>query len=183
MQNITEDKKAQLLLELSKQEIETSLELLKRSEYSKNEASKMAKIGYQEYDPITNTYLWSDYIYNVLELNPKNGVPPLHDILPIFDKETQEKIKKAAYEMDYKGLPCDFEMRFINLKKEEVWLRYVAQPVFNDEDKVIGKKGLLHNITDAKKAQFELELSKQKIQTSLELLEKSEYSKNWLFTR
>ena len=178
MQNITEDKKAQLLLELSKQEIETSLELLKRSEYSKNEASKMAKIGYQEYDPITNTYLWSDYIYNVLELNPKNGVPPLHDILPIFDKETQEKIKKAAYEMDYKGLPCDFEMRFINLKKEEVWLRYVAQPVFNDEDKVIGKKGLLHNITDAKKAQFELELSKQKIQTSLELLEKSEYSKN-----
>ena len=178
MQDITEAKKAQLQLELSKQEVENSLELLKRSEYSKNEVSKIAKIGYQEYDIVTSTYIWSDYIYYILEFDSQNGVPPLHKILPKFDEESQKKIAQAALDIDTNGIPCDIQVKFINLKKEEVWLRYVAQPVYNEESSVVGRKGVLYNITDAKLTQLELEFSKEEIQTSLDLLENNRHSLN-----
>jgi PAS domain S-box-containing protein len=176
VQDITESKKARQELEFSKQKIQTTLELLERSEYSKNEMSKVAKIGYQDYDIETSSYLWSDYMYHVLEFDIKKGVPPVNDILSIFDEEDKKKIEKSTLEINSKGTPSDLELKYINSKKEEVWVRYIAQPVYDKQNKIVGRKGVLHNITDAKKAQFELELSKQKIQTSLDLLEKRKHS-------
>ncbi|WP_158840115.1 PAS domain-containing protein [Polaribacter sp. L3A8] len=170
LQDITESKKAQHQLEVSTQKIQTSLELLERSEYSKNEMSKVAKIGYQDYDIDTDTYVWSDYMYQVLEFDKKDGVPTLDQILPIFDKESQEKIAKASLDIDLSGLASDLTVRYINSKKEEVWLRYLAHPVYNKENNIVGRKGVLHNITDYKKALLELEISKQKIKDSLDLL-------------
>ncbi|PQJ68944.1 PAS domain-containing protein [Polaribacter butkevichii] len=170
MQDITASKKAQFALELSKEKIQTSLELLKRSEYSKNEMSKVAKIGYQDYDIETNTYIWSDYMYQVLEFDKKEGVPPLSTILSIFDEESQKKITQAALQVDLKGVATDIELKFINTKKEEVWLRYIAHPVYNKQNEIVGRKGVLHNVTESKKALLELEVSKQKIEDSLKLL-------------
>ncbi|WP_343328301.1 PAS domain-containing protein [Polaribacter staleyi] len=178
MQDITASKKAQFALELSKEKIQTSLELLKRSEYSKNEMSKVAKIGYQDYDIETNTYIWSDYMYNVLEFDRKEGVPHLNKILSIFDKESQNKIAKASLDVDSKGLSSDIEVKYINSKKEEIWLRYLAQPVYNKQNEIVGRKGILHNITESKKALLELEVSKQKIEDSLHLLAIKERSMN-----
>jgi PAS domain S-box-containing protein len=157
---------------------ENSLKLLEKSENSLNEAGKVAKIGYQEYDIATDTYTWSDYAYDLYGLDRREKVPSIKQIISIFDDNSQKKIKKAALNLTSNGIPCDIELRGINLKKEEIWVRYVAKAVHNDQNEVIGRRGVLQNITASKKAQLELELSKQKIQTSLDLLEKSEYSKN-----
>ncbi|WP_373941586.1 hypothetical protein OEG92_18550 [Polaribacter sejongensis] len=50
MQDITAFKKAQFEEELSKEKIQSSLELLEKKDYALNEVSRMAKIGYWEYN-------------------------------------------------------------------------------------------------------------------------------------
>ena len=177
-QDITASKKAQLELELSKQEIETSLSELEKSEYTKNEASKIAEIGYHEYDIAADVFIWSEYLYDIFGFDKTKRIPPREEILPLFDKESQKKMKQATLDLDFKGIPYDLELKITNLKNEVVWVRNIAEPVYNENNELIGRRGVTQNITSSKKAQLDLELSKEDIQTSLELLEKSEYSKN-----
>ncbi|MGJ8744321.1 PAS domain-containing protein [Polaribacter sp.] len=176
VQNITDSKKAQLELELSKQKIQTSLDLLKRKEFALEEVSAIAKIGYWEYDNDHVNVIWSDYHYEIFGLDPEKGIPPREELFAFFDKESQEKIREGNLNLVSQGISFDIELKLINLKKEEVWVRNVVQPVYNQQIKVVGRRGLLQNITDYKRAQIELELSKEKIQTSLNLLEKSQHS-------
>ncbi|QXP71560.1 PAS domain-containing protein [Polaribacter sp. R2A056_3_33] len=178
LQNITGSKEAQQELELSKEKIENALKLLEKKEYSLRKASEIAKIGYQEYDNATDTFIWSDYVYDILRFDIKKGIPSREDVIAIFDDESVEKYTKATQELIKNGTPLDCELRLVTNDKEEVWVRNFGQPVYNKHNEIIGRRGVLQDITASKKAQFELEVSKKNIQTSLELLEKSEYSKN-----
>ena len=174
--NITDSKRAQLEIQLSQQKIKTSLELLKNKEIALHKISSIAKIGYWEYSIDNVNAIWSDYHYEIFGLNPKDGIPPREKLLSYFDEKSQEKIEKANLKLHTEGIAFDIEVRLINQKNKEVWVRNVVQPVYNQQNKVIGRRGLLQDITETKKAQLELELSKQKIQESLELLEKRKYS-------
>ncbi|TXD45868.1 PAS domain S-box protein [Polaribacter sp. IC073] len=163
-------------LKISKQNIEISLELLAKRKYSMDEASKIAKMGYHEYDIATDTFIWSEYLYLIFGLDPKKRVPSRKKVVSFFDKKSKEKLTQATLELDYKGIPYDIELKLINQKDEEVWVRNVTQPVYNLQNKIIGRRGVTQDITDYKKGQLKLELSKLKIQTTLELVEKNEYS-------
>ncbi len=178
MQDITDTKNAQFELELSRQEIETSLNLLEKSENAKNEASKIAKIGYWENDIATNDYIWSDYIYHIFGVDPKEEVPPGEEIVSLFDKESQEKMAKSLLELDSNGTPVDIELKLINFKNEVFWVRNVAQAVYNDQNEIVGRRGVTQDITDSKKAQLELENSKIEIENSLSKLERSEFTRD-----
>jgi PAS domain S-box-containing protein len=175
-QDITDIKTSQFELEFSNIKIREALELLEKSEYSKKEASKVAKIGYWEYNSVTDTVIWSEYIYHIFGFNAKKAPRPLKETVKIFDKESQNKIIKAALDLNMRGASYDIELKFINLDKEEIWVRSVAQPVYNKQNEIVGRRGVLQNITASKKTQLDLELSKQKIQTALELVEENEYS-------
>lgn len=167
-----------LLFYLNAKSIKKSLLLAEKREFSLKEASKVAKIGYQEYDMDTNTFSWSDYVYHLFGFDPKDGMPALEEVMSVFDSESKIKIAQAVQNLEEKGISCDIELKLINKRKEEVWVRYVAQPVYNEQKKVVGRRGVMQNITGSKLAKIELEQSKHKIQTTLELLVKSEYSKN-----
>ncbi|WP_373941582.1 PAS domain-containing protein [Polaribacter sejongensis] len=176
--NITAAKNAQIELEISKDEIQRSLELLEISEFSKNEASKMARIGYLEYDIATETFTWSEYIYHILGIDIKQPVPSRREIAEFFDKESNEKMRNATLKLDTEGVSFDIELKLTNLRKEEVWIRIAVEPVYDQQNKIIKRRGVLQDITASKNVQLELEFSKEKIQKSLKLLESSEFSKS-----
>lgn len=169
LQDITESKKA-------KQEIQKSLEQLENTKYSMSEASKVAKIGYWERNTINSSIIWSEYAYSIFGLNSKDGTPSEEELFKKFDSKSQEKLKQVTLDLNSKGTSYDVELKFINPKNEEVWLRSVAQPIKNEQNEIVGRRGVMQDITDTKKAQLELENSKQKIEESLELLEKRKYS-------
>ncbi|MDP5105946.1 MAG: PAS domain-containing protein, partial [Polaribacter sp.] len=172
----TASKIAQLELELSKQKIQTTLELLEKSEYIKNEGNKMAKIGYLEHDLATNIFVWSDTVYQFFGLEPTDEIPPRDEILKLYDKESQEKLEKANLALITKGISYDVDLRIINLKKEEVWVRNVVQAVYNQQNEIVGKRGVMQDITASKNAQFALLKTKQEIQSTLEVVQENEYS-------
>jgi PAS domain S-box-containing protein len=176
IQDVTNVKISQFELELSNKMIQEALELLEKSEYSKKEASKVAKIGYWEYNNVTDTVTWSEYIYHIFGLNAKKTPRPLQETVKIFDKESQNKIIQATLDLNMNGASYNLELKFINLNKKEVWVRSVAQPVYNEQNEIVGRRGVLQNITASKKAQLDLELSKQEIQQNLALLEKAKFS-------
>ena len=163
---------------LSKKKLQDSLEELEKKEHSLEGASKVAKIGYWEYDIKTDTFTWSDYMYTIYGMDPINGIPSKKELLSLYDEESQEKILQALKDVAVKGVSCDVELRFVNKQNEVVWERTVAQSIYNQQNEIVGRIGIMQDITAFKKAQFEEKLSKEKIQSSLELLEKKDYALN-----
>ena len=173
------DKNKQLELEeqlLFEEKNKTTLKLLERRKYSMDEASKIAKIGYWEHNLINDEIIWSDFIYQIFELNPNDGVPPKHKIAENFDKESLKRLEQATINLISKGTPSDIELKWRNSKKEDVWIRNVAQPIYNQQNEIVGKRGVMQDITESKKAQLDLEVSSQKFQSTLALVKENEYS-------
>ncbi|APZ47815.1 hypothetical protein BW723_16590 [Polaribacter reichenbachii] len=176
LQDITTYKINQLQLENSKKEIQNSLNELEKRKFSMDEASKVAKIGYFNYDIATGEFYWSDYLYEMYDYDPKNTVVSRSEILKCFDEASKQRMKKATDNLNKNGVPYDIEIKITTHKNNEVWIRNVAQPVYNEKNEIIARRGVSLNITTAKKAQIELELSKERIQNSLKEIEKSKFS-------
>ena len=173
------DKNKELELEeqlLFEEKNKTTLRLLERRKYSMDEASKIAKIGYWEHNLINDEIIWSDFIYQIFELNPNDRVPPKHKIAENFDKESLKRLEQATINLISKGIPSDIELKWRNSKKEYIWIRNVAQPIYNQQNEIVGKRGVMQDITESKKAQLDLEVSSQKFQSTLALVKENEYS-------
>ncbi len=162
VQDITESKKAQI-------EVETSLKVIEKNQRSIRQASELAKIGFWEYDSIKDVVTWSDYIFHIYGTDPNEGADKQKIIEKVFDNKSLQKLKKYNLDLMTNGNSYDIELRLINLKNQEFWIRNVVQPVYNKQNKVIGRRGVLQDITEYKRVQLQLE-------NSLKLLEKSEYS-------
>ena len=142
-QNITSEKNAQLALLKAKEKAE-------RSQNTMNQASKLAKIGYWYQDLVKNTLTWSDYIYQLYKLKPEDDILSYEVAKSYFDSESQEKISIANKNLDEHGTPYDLELRVIFSKNEELWIRNMVQPVYDEHKKIIAKRGVIQNITEEK---------------------------------
>jgi len=174
--DITESKNAQLQIEFSNREIQNSFHLLEKRDFSMNEASKIAKIGYLEDDFVSETRTWSDNMYHIFGLDPKDKVLSGEETLALMDEESKQKAIEGGLKLDSEGIPIDIEIKLTNLREEEIWLRLVVHPVYNNQKDIVGRRGVVQDITDSKKAQFELEHSKQNLETILEAVQENEYS-------
>jgi PAS domain-containing protein len=134
----------------SQEKIKTSLELLAKKEYSISEASKIVKIGFFEEDIATETRIWSDYLYHIFGHELKDQVPTREEIAALMDEESQQRMWKSILDLDLKGIPFDVEAKITNLRNEELWLRIVAQPIYNHQNKIVGRRGVLQDITEQK---------------------------------
>ncbi|WP_339659629.1 PAS domain-containing protein [uncultured Polaribacter sp.] len=163
-------------LVLSKQKIQAALKLVKENEYSLRQAGRMAKIGYWSYNKLTDVMIWSDTIHQIYGTDPKKGVPERDQVFNAFHKESIIKLKKATELLENQGVFYDLELQVTNLKNEKLWIRNIGEPIYNDKNEIIGRRGVLQDITEAKKGQLDLEFSKQEIQAALELVKENEYS-------
>ena len=116
--------------------------MLEKSEYTKNEASKIAKIGYHEYDVATDTFIWSEYIFDMFGYDKTKLVPSREEIVSLFDEESQEKLAQANLDLHLNGISYDVDLKMINLRGEEVWVRSIAEPVYDHENKIVRRRGI-----------------------------------------
>lgn len=176
VQNISNYKKAQLELEKSKQEIENSFNLLKEKDNSLKQTSKIAKIGYWEYNIKSERFILSSYVYTIYGLDPKNKIPSRNEMIEFYDKSSREKYKTATKNLEINGIPFDLELKIINAKKEEIWVRVVVQLVKDNKNNITGRQGIIQDITETKKARLALEKSNLEIKNSIKLIEQKERS-------
>ena len=128
-------------------------ESLLESEQRLKEAQKVAHIGHWELDPKIGTPIWSDEIFRIFGLDPKDNEPSfvnhkthLHpDDWPILDKA----VTKAS--MD--GTPFDIQFRIVQPSGEIKWMHALGTTIM-DSNGVISKLfGTAQDITERKRAE------------------------------
>lgn len=137
-------------LVLKEQELKKAFDIIQQNQNSMAQASKLAKIGFWEYEFETKKLKWSDYIYEIYGFDSKNYKPEYETTKGYFDNKSQQKINEATKDLLETGKPYDLDLRMFNVNNEEIWVRNVVQPVYNDDKKIIGKRGVVQNITEEK---------------------------------
>ena len=135
-------------------------ELVEENEYSLKEAGRMAKIGYYRYNN-QNDRVWSEAVHEIYGTDPKEGVPNVDTILNCFDQKSKKQLLESLVNLSKNGVSFDIELQIINLKNEKRWLRNIAEPIYNDKNKIIGRRGVSQDITEQKLIRSKIEKAEE----------------------
>lgn len=87
---------------------------------------------------------------------PSDFCPTLRSSLAFFKPEFRKEIIKIIFEgstgLDYNGT-----LKMQTYDKKPFWAKSIAKPIFNDNNEVIGVRGVFQNITDIKRKELELQ--------------------------
>jgi PAS domain S-box-containing protein len=126
--------------------------LAKENEDLLKETSKIGKIGHWEYTNEAVTVFWSDVIHEIYGSDVKAGLLEIEIILSVFTKESRKKLVEATLILANEGTPFDIELEMTNFKNEKRWIRDIGEPIFDDKNEIVGRKGISQDITSLKKA-------------------------------
>jgi len=130
----------------------------------------IAQLGSWELDLKNNILTWSDEVYRIFGLTPGEFKPSYKAFLEAIhpddraavDKAYSQSLKKKNnnYEIEHRIIKKSGEIRFVHEKCEHFR---------NDSGKIIRSIGMVHDITDRKKAEKDLKESKEKLNIALEI--------------
>lgn len=135
---------------------------LQKSELQRNRAEQLGKFGHWQRDMQTGKGIWSDEVYRILGLEPEEHEPSLETLFSLVEPEDLGKLKKAienAMSGKENGT-IDVQYR-INCPDGVQKVIHGFAGLFEDEH--TGSKnivGILHDITERKRAEADQELLK-----------------------
>jgi len=148
MRNITERKKADILLS-------QSINALK-------EAQRIAQTGSWELDLLTNQPKWSDEVYRILELNVQNTSPSYELFLNAIHPEDREAVNNAYTNSIKNKTTYDINHRLLFPDGRIKYVREQCETIYNEEGTPLRSLGTIQDITKAKNAELVLNESEKK---------------------
>lgn len=136
-------------------------EHLKKLEYGLNKAQELANIGHWELDLITNHLFWSDEVYRIFGLKPKEFdatyeafLKHIHpdDVNLVNSSYTDSVADKRGYHVTHRIVRKNGDIGFVEERCEHE---------FDINGNVIRSIGTVHDITEQKKAQNEVMLASE----------------------
>jgi len=156
-QDIIERKKTERLLEENKAHLERSQEI--------------AHLGSWELDILNDRLRWSDEVYRIFGLAPGEFDTTYEAFLEAVHPDDRDNVNYAYTNSIKEGLESyEIEHRIIRKKTGEI--RYVHEKCEHFSDhagRIIRSVGMVHDITEYKKAERELKDSKDKLNIALEI--------------
>jgi diguanylate cyclase (GGDEF)-like protein/PAS domain S-box-containing protein len=134
--------------------IKQSERILEQSRNLLNKTQKMARIGSWEQDLVSDTLIWSEELYRLLEMDPKQCEPSFEafwhhvhpeDLRMVTETHQKSVQDKTSYDLVYRLLMPDGRIKTI-LKRVET--------IYQDEN-LIGFIGSMQDITSLKRSEEE----------------------------
>ncbi len=135
-------------------------EALQKSKESLAEAQRIAHIGNWSWDIRTNELQWSDEVYRIFRLNPREFEPTYDTFLSYVHPDDREPVGKAVekalrgkpYGVDYRIVLPDGTVRFVHAQGE------IA---FDENGELVRMVGTVQDITEKKEQESRLLMSER----------------------
>ena len=122
------------------------------------ETAEMTTTGGWYIDIKTHAIYWDDVTKKILDC-PKDFNPDYEKRLQFYALEHQEKANSIFEKCEKYGIPFRTELKMASLYSREFWVQVTGKPVYNDEQEIIGIRGVLQNIDDNKSNELNLQNS------------------------
>lgn len=147
-------------------ELRDKVKALSEREFILNQSQQIARIGSWEYRVEDTRHLWSDEMYNILELN-KDMALSTETLTQILPEEHISRIISVTNELLRTGDPFDVTIKASLPDRDAKWLRVCAFPVYKESD-IVGVMGICHDVTFYKRVEERIAASEKKYHSLFE---------------
>ena len=130
-------------------------EALRHSERSLREAQRIAHLGNWQWDVAANQLQWSDEVYAIFGLAPRQFAGTFEAFLERVHPEDQPKVRQAVRETAEGGLSCGLDHRIVRPGGEVRIVHTRAEIAKNDAGQVRQFVGTIQDITEQKRIEAE----------------------------
>jgi PAS domain S-box-containing protein len=150
-------------------------ETLKQSEGILNATGKMGKIGGWEHDLGTGKAVWTQALYDIIEIPYDREPPGVDEHLDYYPLRDQNILREAYQQAIDSGVPFDLELQVYTAKKKMIWCRAQGEPVY-EGGKCVTVRGIFQDVTERKQAEevAEVNLALQRVRNEILLMEEEE---------
>jgi len=141
---------------------------IKKNEARLANAQRVARMGSWEWDIKANTVAWSEEAINLLGLDVEPIGPASEETLNVFHPDDRELVTKATYDSIASGKPrYSIDCRALRKDGQLIYVHAEGEIVFDASGEAIKTYGTIHDITNRKLAELELQQSEEHIRTIL----------------
>ncbi|MHC1754417.1 MAG: PAS domain S-box protein [Methanosarcina sp.] len=155
------------LVKVRTEELEIAFNSLKESERGLAEAQEMAHIGNWNWDIVTNKLLWSDELYRIFGLKPKEFEVTYNLFLTYVHSNDRDYVDNS-FKKALNGEPFDINHRIILADGSERVVHGEGEVIFNENNIPIRIRGTVQDITERKRAEEKLRESEEKYRNIVE---------------
>jgi PAS domain S-box-containing protein len=140
-------------------------EALRRSEQSLAEAQRIAHLGNWDWNIATNELSWSDEVYRIFGLQPREFGATYEAFLASVHPDDRGAVKKAVGEsLDEPHTPYSIEHRVVRPDGSERIVHERGELTFDEAGKPVRMIGTVHDITELKRAEVESYRTRRELQ-------------------
>jgi two-component system, cell cycle sensor histidine kinase and response regulator CckA len=127
-----------------------------------NKSQSIAKIGTLELDVISGKVWWSDELYRIFEVDPEKYIPSLEANAKFVHPDDNEPFHKAVFKAIETGDQIDYVIRIITPSGKLKICKFLANIIPSENKTTVKMIGTVHDITEGKQAEEELNASEAK---------------------
>ena len=123
-----------------------------------HETAEMTSTGGWYLDINTNAVYWDNVTKKILDC-PMDYEPNPEDKFRFYAEEHHDKVGNMFKKCSKFGIPFKVEILMRSLHNREFWVRTTGKPVYNDEQEIIGIRGVYQDIDEQKTNELNLQNS------------------------
>ncbi|MBW8189833.1 diguanylate cyclase [Neiella marina] len=141
-------------------------------------SEQMAGIGYWSVDLISNKVSWSEQVYRIHDVDPRDYQPSLDDAVDFYHPDDRDKVKAYIEEAIAQRQSFEFELRIINSREEVRYVRSKGDTEVNSEGDPVALFGVFQDVTEYKLVQQQLEFRNEALQQTTQRLRHQAHTDN-----
>jgi diguanylate cyclase (GGDEF)-like protein/PAS domain S-box-containing protein len=132
-------------------------EALRKSEANLAEAQRLAHVGSWEWDLRTGEIFWSDEVFRIYGIEPKEFIPDFERLVGVVHPDDRELLRSKIDGALHQGEPYDFEHRIVRPNGEERVVHRRAEVVRGEDSEPLRMVGTVHDVTERKALEEQLQ--------------------------
>src|SRR4030095_6098431 len=128
-------------------------ESLRRKEMELNEAQRLAGVGSWQWDPDTDTVVWSEELYRIAGRDPSLPAVNYKEHSQLYTRESWDRLRGAVETALLTGAPYDLVLEMVRADGTHRWVMARGEVQRDSTGHIAGLRGTVQDITERKRAE------------------------------
>lgn len=123
-----------------------------------HETAQITSTGGWYVDILNKNIYWDNVTKKILNC-PIDFQPVYEDHLKYYAKDHHHLLNRSFEKCEKYGIPFEEELKMVSLHNKEIWVRATGKPVYNEEQEIVGIRGVYQDINENKTNEINLQNS------------------------
>src|SRR5687767_14725564 len=128
-------------------------ESLRRKEMELKESQRLAGVGGWQWDPDTDTVVWSEELYRIARRDPILPAVNYKEHSQLYTPESWDRLRAAVETALHTGAPYELDLEMVCADGMHRWVKARGEAQRDSAGQIVGLRGTVQDVTERKRAE------------------------------